>query len=82
MNMKQKQFLSVLLLMISSVTYAQNVTSDFLKSASWTWERLDRKYVFTDDSIYMCSRLKSYGTTSEPYYLSSKPQLEFRDELV
>lgn len=82
MNMKQKHFLSVLLLMISSVTYAQNVTSDFLKSASWTWERLDRKYVFTDDSIYMCSRLKSYGTTSEPYYLSSKPQLEFRDELV
>ena len=80
--MKQKHFLSVLLLMISSVTYAQNVTSDFLKSASWTWERLDRKYVFTDDSIYICSRLKSYGTTSEPYYLSSKPQLEFRDELV
>ncbi|UKK50667.1 hypothetical protein L6472_11710 [Prevotella sp. E13-17] len=72
----------LLALIISSVTNAQEVTMDFLKSSTWNYDGLLFQYAFTDDSIYMCYKWMCFDTTAKPYYLSSEPQRTFRDELV
>lgn len=71
-----------LALIISSVTNAQEVTMDFLRSSTWTFDGIDYQYAFTDDSLYRGTKLASYGVSAEPYYLSSEPHHKFRDELV
>lgn len=77
-----KHVFLLLLLSLSSVINAQEVTLDLLKSSSWNWKQLDLGYAFTDDSLYRVYNSMSYGTMSRPYYLSSKPHRRFCDELV
>ena len=72
----------LLSLMLSLVTNAQEVTMDFLKSSTWTWKRISYQVAFTEDSMYMGTKLVSFGVSPEAYYLSSEPHSRFRDELV
>lgn len=72
----------LLSVMLSLVTNAQEVTMDFLKSSTWTWNRISYQVAFTEDSMYMGTKLVSFGVSPEAYYLSSEPHSRFRDELV
>ena len=80
--MKKKYCILFLALMLSLVTNAQEVTMDFLKSSTWTWNRISYQVAFTEDSMYMGTKLVSFGVSPEAYYLSSEPHSRFRDELV
>ena len=72
----------LLSVMLSLVTNAQEVTMDFLKSSTWTWKRISYQVAFTEDSIYMGTKLSSLGVDAEAYYLSMEPHSKFRDDLV
>lgn len=61
---------------------SKGITLKVLKSSTWSLEKLDELYAFTDDSIYTCTKSQCLWTSVIPYYLSSSPSETFDPKKV
>ena len=85
LNLKALRSVMLQFVMLASLLVAQaqeqEISVEMLKSSSWA-DRLEREYVFSDDSIYLCDRSQCFWTEVNPYYLSSVSTDNFDDKMV